>query len=112
MHGVGIRRGVHRHRGDPQLLAGPLHAQGNFPAIGNQNFFKHPARSWISCVPSLPKGRAAYSMTISTSPNSTGWASWTRICFTVPLFGAGIGFMVFIASTISSVSPWLTFAPS
>ena len=48
---------------------------------------------------------AFYSMIISGSPNSTGWPSSTRICVTVPARGAGIWFIVFIASMISSVSP-------
>ena len=44
-------------------------------------------------------------MIINGSPNSTGWPSSIRIWITVPLRGEGIWFMVFIASTMSSVSP-------
>ena len=51
-----------------------------------------------------------HSMITSGSPNSTGWPSSNRICVTVPARGAGIWFMVFIASMISSVSPAFTLA--
>ena len=50
-------------------------------------------------------------MIISGSPNSTGWPSSTRIWITVPERGAGIWFIVFIASMMSSVSPALTREP-
>ena len=48
----------------------------------------------------------------SGSPNSTGCASSNRICTTVPERGAGIWFMVFIASMISSVWPTETLLPT
>ena len=49
----------------------------------------------------------------SGSPNSTGWASPTRMSWTTtPSRGAWIGFMVFIASTISRVWPFLTVSPT
>ena len=44
-------------------------------------------------------------MITSGSPNSTGWPSSIRICVTVPPRGAGIWFIVFIASMMRSVSP-------
>jgi len=44
-------------------------------------------------------------MTASGSPNSTGWASATRISTIRPARGAGIGFMVFIASTMKTMNP-------
>ena len=53
----------------------------------------------------------AHSIITSGSPNSTGWPSSNRIWITVPARGAGIWFMVFIASTISSVSPAFTSLP-
>src|SRR5262249_19450130 len=53
-----------------------------------------------------------HSMIISGSPNSTGCASSNRIWTTVPDLGAGIWLSVFIASTISSVSPALTTEPT
>ena len=54
----------------------------------------------------------AHSMIISGSPNSTGWPSSMRTCITVPARGDGIWFMVFMASTMSSVSPALTWLPT
>ena len=43
MHGVGIRGGMHGDRGDAEFLAGAQHAQGDFAAIGYQNFVEHAA---------------------------------------------------------------------
>ena len=51
----------------------------------------------------------AYSTTTSGWSNSTGWPFSTSTDFTVPALGARIGFITFIASTISSVSPAATF---
>src|SRR6185312_10156259 len=53
-----------------------------------------------------------YSMMTSGSPNSTGWPSSTTICVTVPARGAGIAFIVFIASIIRIVCPAETFVPT
>src|SRR3954449_12831550 len=44
--------------------------------------------------------------------NSTGWASATMIFLTPPPAGAVMGFITFIASTISNVSPALTASPT
>src|SRR5690606_32148091 len=100
MHGIGVRGGVHRDRGDAELLAGPQHPQCDLAAVGYQDLVEHRWR---------PDG---YSMMTSGSPNSTGWPSSTRILVTVPARGAGIWFIVFIASMISSVSPALTCEPT
>src|SRR5215207_8872565 len=51
-------------------------------------------------------------MTTKVWSNSTGWASLTRIALTVPGDGAIIGFITFIASTMSKVSPVLTLSPT
>src|SRR5205085_9348735 len=51
-------------------------------------------------------------MTTKGWSNSTGWASETRIFLTTPPLGAVIGFITFIASTISNVSPGLTVSPT
>src|SRR5690606_11031709 len=48
----------------------------------------------------------------SGSPYSTGWASSTRMRLTVPDRWAGIWFMVFIASMISTVWPSETRDPT
>src|SRR4051812_43808348 len=50
-------------------------------------------------------------MTTSGWSNSTGWPSLTSSFLTIPPSGAVIGFMTFIASTISRVSPALTASP-
>ena len=44
-----------------------------------------------------------YSITMSGSPNSTGWPSSIRIWVTVPLRGAAIWFITFMASMMSTV---------
>ena len=46
------------------------------------------------------------------SPYSTGCPSEIRIAVTVPARGAGIGFMVFIASMMITVCPALTWEPT
>jgi hypothetical protein len=51
-------------------------------------------------------------MITSGSPNSTGWPSSNRIWMTVPPRGAGIWFMVFIASMMRRVSPAFTLEPT
>ena len=48
---------------------------------------------------------------VSTGAGSTGWLSSTRMSCTVPPFSALIGFMTFIASMISKVSPACTVWP-
>src|SRR5262245_26341075 len=94
MHGIGVRRRMDGNRRNAELLAGAQHPKRNFTAVGNEDLVEH------------------HSMIINGSPNSTGCASPTRICVTVPERGAGIWFMVFIASTISSVSPATTLLPT
>src|ERR1700685_1747597 len=51
-------------------------------------------------------------MIISGWPYSTGWPSPTRTWITVPERGAGIWFIVFIASMMSSGSPGFTWPPT
>ena len=41
MHQFAVGGGMNRHRLDAQLLAGTHHAQGDFPAVGDQDFFQH-----------------------------------------------------------------------
>ena len=41
MHGVGVRRRMHRDRRDAELLAGAQHAQRDLSAIGDQDFIEH-----------------------------------------------------------------------
>ena len=51
-------------------------------------------------------------MIASGSPNSTGWPLPTRMAVTTPALGAGMWFMVFIASMIRIVWPWVTRVPT
>src|SRR5262245_13422214 len=80
MHRLLIGGRMHRHRLDPQFAAGPQHPERDFSAIGNEDLVEHH-----------------YSITTSASPYSTGWPFSTRICVTLPAFGAGIWFIVFMA---------------
>ena len=41
VHGVRVHLGINRHRADVQFLARADDADGDFAAIGNQDFFKH-----------------------------------------------------------------------
>ena len=97
MHGIGIGGGMHRHRLDTHFMGGAVDAQRDFAAIGDQDAGDTHGR--------------AQPMTTSGWSNSTGWAFSTRIDLTVPALSAVIGFITFIASTISSVCPSLTLSP-
>ena len=70
MHRVGVGGGMHRDGRDAELLAGAQHAQRDLAAVGDQDFFEHRF---------MRRSRAAHSMIISGSPNSTGWPSSIRI---------------------------------
>src|SRR5882757_7265153 len=65
MQRIAVRLRVHGNRGDSQLLAGTNHPQGNFAAIGYQNFFEHISRrlllaartdskQWLAVLDRLP----------------------------------------------------------
>ncbi len=41
MHGVGVGGGVHRDRRNAELLRRAQDAQGDFAAVGDENFFEH-----------------------------------------------------------------------
>ena len=41
MHGVGVGGGMHRDRGDAELLARPQHAQCDFAAVGYEDLVEH-----------------------------------------------------------------------
>ena len=93
-HRIRVRGGVHDDIRDVHLAAGPQHTKRHIAAIGYEDLLEH------------------YSITTSTSPNSTGCAFLTKICLTVPSAGAVIGFITFIASTMSSVWPFFTVPPT
>lgn len=44
MHGISVGSGMNRDAGDAELLAGPEHAKGDFPAIGDEDFRNHGHR--------------------------------------------------------------------
>jgi hypothetical protein len=94
VHCLIVGGGMDRHRGDAHLLAGADDAKRDFAAIGDEDFIEHQA------------------MTQRVWPYSTGVPSVTWISFTVPPLGAAMAFMVFIASTMNSVSPSLTVLPT
>src|SRR5690606_14081347 len=100
VHGIGVRERVDGNGLDAQFLAGAQDAQGDFAAIGDQNLGEHALPAFV------------YSMTRRGSPYSTGEASETRMRVTLPDLCAGIWFMVFIASTMRTVSPSETLAPT
>ena len=93
MHGVGVGRRVHGDRGDADFLAGAQDPERDLAAVGDQDLFEHRVRA----------GSERYSMIASGSPNSTGWPLPTRMAVTTPALGAGMWFMVFIASMIRMV---------
>src|SRR5690349_20329047 len=98
VHGIGVRGRVHGHGGDADFSASAQHAQGDLAAIGNQHLVEHRCEV----------GSGLYSIMTSGSPNSTGWPLPTRMAITVPAFGAGMWFMVFMASMIRMVWPCAT----
>ena len=119
MHGVGVGGRMHRDRRDAELLAGAQHPQRDLAAVGDEDFVEHcfSARMAMreydeSSLFATRTRHSRHSMITSGSPNSTGWPSSNRICVTVPARGAGIWFMVFIASMMSSVSPAFTLLPT
>ena len=71
MHRLGIGGGVDGDGGDAEFAAGALHAKRDFAAIRDQDFAEHLAQS----------------MTISTSPYSTGTPALISTRVTVPARG-------------------------
>src|SRR5690606_17483507 len=96
MHRVGVGGRMHRDGGNPHLLAGAMDAEGDLATVGNQDLREH----------------ARQTMIMRGAPNSTGAASSTRMRFTVPACGAGIWFIVFMASMMRSVCPSVTVSPT
>src|SRR5690606_17109658 len=94
MHGIGIGGRVHGDGLDAELLARAQDAQRDLAAVGDEDLVEH------------------YSMTTSGSPYSTGSASSTRMREMVPERWAGIWFIVFMASMMSTVCPSVTLLPT
>ena len=87
---VVVGRGVHGDSLDVEFATGPQDAQGNFAAIGDNDFVEH------GC--SAP----AYSTTNSGWPNSTGSPFLTMMAVTRPPRSASIWFIIFMASMMHS----------
>ena len=56
---VGVLVGIHGHRVQPQVVAGPEHADGDFAAIRNQDFVKLAFRHAVVSFPSLSEFRVS-----------------------------------------------------
>src|SRR3954447_17017948 len=80
---------------DAHFVAGAVDSERDFAAVGNQQLVD-----------------LHQPMITSGWSNSTGCASATMIFLITPPSGAVIGFITFIASTISKVSPALTESPT
>ncbi len=95
VHGFGVDGRVDGDRGDSQLLRGAQDSQGDFAAIGDQDFLEHRAQT----------------ITNKGWPYSTGWPSSTRMAVTAPDLCATMSLKVFIASISSTFWPLETCAP-
>ena len=97
MHGVGVGGRMHGDGRDAELLAGAQHAQRDLAAIGYEDFFEHRRELLRQqrTEPSLDDHQrlAEFDRLARPRPGSAS---------TRPARGAGIWFMVFIASMISS----------
>lgn len=98
MHSALIGCRVDSDSPDAHFAAGAHYAKSDFAAVGNEDFFKH--------------GLTLCHYHQEVSPNSTGLPSRMRISFTTPPVVALMGFITFIASIISNVSPGLTVSPT
>ena len=96
VHRLGVRRGVDGHGLDAELPAGTDDPDRDLPPVGDQDLVEHRPHSRIS----------------KTSPYSTRAPFSARIRVTRPPLGARTGFIVFIASTMKSVSPSLISSPT
>ena len=113
VHGIGVRLRINRDGADVQFLAGADDADGDFSAVGDQNFFKHGLsvkanRVQAEVLPQFQFGRILN----NGWPNSTGLAFSTRIWVMTPLTSALISFITFIASMMQTTVSGLTSVPT
>ena len=101
VHRVGVGGGVNDYRFDIHHAAGALNPQGDFAAVGNQDFSEHELRS----------AKRNHSTTKSGWPNSTGDPFSTSTSRITPSHSASISFMSFMASMMQTVSPAFTLWP-
>jgi hypothetical protein len=90
MHRIGIGGGMHRDRLDPHFRQARITRSAISPRLA---------------IRILSNMAGPHSMIIRGAPYSTGVPSSTRMRLTVPARGAGMWFIVFIASMISTVWP-------
>ncbi|MNV64202.1 hypothetical protein D3C71_1568330 [compost metagenome] len=103
VHQFAVSRGVNGDGLDAQLFAGTQDPQGNFTAVGDQDFFELPRHRWLSAI---------QTMVNSGWSNSTGWPSSTRMASMTPPNSASMWFIIFMASTMHRVSPFFTLWPT
>ena len=99
MHCTGVRGRVNGDRLDPHLTGGADDTERDLAPVCDQDFLEHARVS------------DAHSMIKRGSPNSTGSALSTSTVRTLPERGAGMRFMVFMASMIRITSPSSTMSP-
>ena len=112
VHGIGIRLRINGHGADVQFLAGADDPNGDFAAIGDQNFFKHGLSVKANRINECFRRRSQAGRTLNNGwPNSTGLAFSTRTCVMTPLTSALISFITFIASMMQTTVSGLTSVP-
>src|SRR6185369_14033499 len=99
VHRVGVGGRMDRDGADAHFVTGAMDPERDLAAVGDQQLLDFHGRE------PQPTMRSGWS-------NSTGWPSATMIFLTTPPDGAVIGFITFIASTISRVSPAFTASPT
>ena len=110
--GIAVCLGIHHDSLDAELAAGPLDAQGDLAAIGDQYFFKHASKYLVWPVGETQGSGPAYSMMKSGCPYSTAWPFSVSNRVTVPDLSASISLRIFIASMMQMVSPSLITLPT
>src|SRR5207253_10196564 len=105
MHQLFVGSRVNRDGLDAHFLAGAQDPQGNFTAVGDQDFFqlRRFQHRWLSAVQTMVNSGWSY---------STGWPFSTRMDSITPLDPAWMWFIIFIASTMQMVSPFFTLWPT
>ena len=105
VHQLLVGLGVDGYGLDPHFLAGTQDPQGDFAAVGDQDFFqlRRLQHQRLSAVQTMVNSGWSY---------STGWPSSTRMDSITPLVSASMWFIIFIASTMHRVSPFFTLWPT
>jgi hypothetical protein len=56
---------MYHHRFDAHFMTGPMNPQSHFPAVGNQNFFKHSDSSFDSWKDYPPRQTFGFVVTVA-----------------------------------------------